>query len=248
MSHSHSYIRIRIRIEYSSPFGALSNFKCTARRVTSILGHWYTTIRTTDESTIPLCHSRARTANSCSKLNGTTPTAGPLGTHANLRHLRRSSIVPFLFSICPTVCAPLDVSDHLAALQLSPPPPPSPFLNSFYLKPKWNILRWLWQCRPRLSNRNCGVWTSIGHGHGQRHGSSFSRAHIIKFAQRTSHTHTRTHTLKHCTQFVCQAKPKKEWDKIHKSEKRISTDYREYFVRGLLQQRGERATGEEDVA
>lgn len=128
------------------------------------------------------------------------------------------------------------------------PPPPSPFLNSFYLKPKWNILRWLWQCRPRLSTRNCGVWTSIGHGHGQRHGSSFSRAHIIKFAQRTSHTHTRTHTLKHCTQFVCQAKPKKEWDKIHKSEKRISTDYREYFVSGLLQQQGERATGEEDLA
>lgn len=146
-------------------------------------------------------HTHTYTANSCGKLNGATPRTAH-SVHMQIwgtwgeRRVSWSSIVPFLFLFAR--CVPFSMPLTTWLLPCSPTKPPfppvlSPCLYSFYLKPKWNILRWLRQCRPRT--RNCGVCTSIGHGHGHRHGSSFSRAHIIKFAQRTPHTYTHSHTL-----------------------------------------------------
>lgn len=139
-------------------------------------------------------------ANSCSKLNGATPTTAHLvhmqiwGTWGESGKLDCPFSIFYLPVVYPSRCLwPLG-----CCLAPTKPPLPAsaPWLYSFYLKPKWNILR------DGTDNagpaRNSELWcvrTSIGHGHGQRHGSSFSRAHIIKFAQRTPHTHTHTQRL-----------------------------------------------------
>lgn len=77
---------------------------------------------------------------------------------------------------------------------------------------------------------HCELWCvclcmceSIEHGHDHGHGTSSSWAHIIKFAQWSTHTHIYT------TNFVCQSKAKKKSakrikkTKIHKSVERITT-------------------------
>lgn len=69
----------------------------------------------------------------------------------------------------------------------------------------------------------CELWcvsmcVSIGHGHDHGHGTSSSWAHIIKFAQWSTHTHILFVSLK-----PNKKEERRKKTKIHKSVERIST-------------------------